>query len=107
LRHAGFGLGAEFSPDRARYAYVYAVGLHSAGRNDEAMDILKRALDQHPGDRDVLLALVTFNRDGGNLAAAITYAEKAVELAPVRQKTAGYMPARASSRRRILLRAKT
>jgi predicted CXXCH cytochrome family protein len=72
----------ELDPNRARYAYVYAVGLHSAGRNDEAMDVLKRALDQHPGDRDVLLALITFNRDIGNLAAAISYAEEAVKLAP-------------------------
>jgi predicted CXXCH cytochrome family protein len=79
---AEFQRATELDPQRARYAYVYAVGLHSAGRNDEAMDILKRALDQHPNDRDVLLALVTFNRDGGNLAAAITYAEQAVGLAP-------------------------
>jgi tetratricopeptide (TPR) repeat protein len=79
---AEFQRATELDTDRARYAYVYAVGLHSAGRNDEAMDVLKRALDQHPNDRDVLLALVTFNRDAGNLAAAITYAEKAVELAP-------------------------
>jgi predicted CXXCH cytochrome family protein len=77
-----FQRATELDPNRARYAYVYAVGLHSAGRNDEAMDVLKRALDQHPGDRDVLLALVTFNRDAGNLAAAVTYAEKAVKLAP-------------------------
>jgi predicted CXXCH cytochrome family protein len=79
---AEFQRATELDPDRARYAYVYAVGLHSAGRNDAAMDVLKRALDQHPGDRDVLLALVTFNRDAGNLTSAITYAEKAVELAP-------------------------
>jgi tetratricopeptide (TPR) repeat protein len=79
---AEFQRATELDPHRARYAYVYAVGLHSAGRNDETMDVLKRALDQHPGDRDVLLALVTFNRDAGNLAAAITYAEKAVELVP-------------------------
>jgi predicted CXXCH cytochrome family protein len=72
----------ELDPNRPRYAYVYAVGLHSAGRNDEAMDVLKRALDQHPGDRDVLLALITFSRDTGNLAAAISYAEEAVKLAP-------------------------
>jgi predicted CXXCH cytochrome family protein len=77
-----FQRATELDTNRARYAYVYAVGLHSAGRNDEAMDVLKRALDQHPGDRDVLLALVTFNRDAGNLVAAITYAETAVRLAP-------------------------
>jgi tetratricopeptide (TPR) repeat protein len=35
---------AELDRDRARYAYVYAVGLHSAGHVDEAMTVLKESL---------------------------------------------------------------
>ena len=32
---------ADLAPDQARYAYVYAVALHSAGRGSEAMATLK------------------------------------------------------------------
>jgi len=46
---------AELDPDRARYAYVYAVGLHLAGQVDEAMAVLKASVARHPTDRDTLL----------------------------------------------------
>ena len=73
---------SELEPDRARYAYVYAVALHSAGRRDEAMSVLKEALDRHPADRDILLALVNYNRDAGDIAGALAYAEQLARLAP-------------------------
>ena len=57
---------AELDPNNARYPYVYAVGLHSAGRAGDAVAVLKDNLDRHPTDRDTLLALVTFNRDSGD-----------------------------------------
>ena len=76
------GRAAELDPDRARYAYVYAVGLHSAGRVGDAIAALKNNLDKHPADRDSLLALVTFNRDSGNVAAALAYAERLARLEP-------------------------
>jgi predicted CXXCH cytochrome family protein len=73
---------AELDPDRARYAYVYAVGLHSAGRVDDAMAVLKASLARHPGDRDTLLALVSFSRDAGDFATALGYAEQLARAAP-------------------------
>ena len=63
-------------PDRSRYAYVYAVALHSSGRVDESMKVLKENLARHPDDRESLLALVTFNRDAGDIGAALEYAEQ-------------------------------
>jgi predicted CXXCH cytochrome family protein len=63
-----------------RYAYVYAVALHSAGRTEDAISILKSALVRHPSDRDILLALVSFNRDAGDLKTAIEYAQRLVKL---------------------------
>ena len=72
----------ELEPDRARYAYVYAVALHSAGRGAEAVSVLKEALDRHPADRDILLALVNYNRDAGDIAGALAYAEQLARLAP-------------------------
>jgi Flp pilus assembly protein TadD len=79
---AEFAIASENEPVRARYAYVYAVALQSAGRKDEAMTILKDSLTRHPDDRDTLLALVTFNRDAGNIGAALEYAERLVRIAP-------------------------
>jgi Flp pilus assembly protein TadD len=79
---AEFARAAENEPVQARYAYVYAVALQSAGRKDEAMTILKDSLARHPDDHDTLLALVTFNRDAGNIGAALEYAERLVRIAP-------------------------
>jgi predicted CXXCH cytochrome family protein len=73
---------AELEPDRARYAYVYAVALNSAGRGQDAIAALKESLARHPEDRDTLLALVTFNRDAGDPATALEYAERLARLAP-------------------------
>jgi tetratricopeptide (TPR) repeat protein len=76
------GRAAELDPQRARYAYVYAVALHSAGRGGEAASVLKDSLDKHPGDRDTLQALVAFNRDAGDIRAALDYARRLAEVAP-------------------------
>jgi tetratricopeptide (TPR) repeat protein len=75
-------LAAEFEPGRARYTYVYAVALHSAGRVEEAIATLKDGLTRHSGDRDLLLALVSFYRDAGDPTAALEYAERLAQIAP-------------------------
>ena len=77
LRHA-----AELEPDRARYVYVYAVALHSAGRVGDAIAVLEEGLTRHPDDRDILLALVSFSRDAGDVVAALEYAERLARLFP-------------------------
>jgi Flp pilus assembly protein TadD len=77
-----FRRATEIEPDRARYAYVYAVAFHSAGHGDEATSVLKKALEQHPSDRDILVALINFNRDAGDIASALSYAERLAPLAP-------------------------
>lgn len=38
------------APENGRYAYVYAVALHSAGRSSEARDVAEAALVRHPQD---------------------------------------------------------
>ena len=77
-----FGRAAELEPDRARYAYVYAVALHSAGRSDEAMNVLKKSLVAHLGDRDTLLALISFARDSGDISSALAYANQLAQFTP-------------------------
>ena len=54
---------AELAPEQARYAYVYAVALHSAGRGSEAVAVLRASLVRYPDDRDSLLALISFSRE--------------------------------------------
>ena len=73
---------AELAPDQARYAYVYAVGQHSAGHVEDAITTLKENLNKHPTDRQTLLALVTFSRDAGNIASALDYAQRLARSAP-------------------------
>jgi cytochrome c-type biogenesis protein CcmH/NrfG len=79
---------AELEPDRARYAYVYAIGLHSAGRIADATAALKESLARHPADRDTLMALVTFNRDAGDVGSALDYAEQLARIEPANRDLA-------------------
>jgi Flp pilus assembly protein TadD len=83
----------ELDPDRARYAYVYAVALHSGGQLDEAMATLKNNLARHPNDRDTLLALVSFSRDSGDAKSALDYAQRLVPLMPADQGLAALIDA--------------
>ncbi|MGC2409929.1 MAG: tetratricopeptide repeat protein [Methyloceanibacter sp.] len=73
---------AELEPDRARYAYVYAVGLDASGHRSDAIQVLKDSLARHPDDRDTLLALIGFNRDVGDAATALQYAEQLARIEP-------------------------
>jgi Flp pilus assembly protein TadD len=77
-----FRRATELEPNRSRYAYVYAVALHSSGRIGESIEVLKGNLSRHPDDRDTLLALVTFSRDAGDIGTALEYAEKLSRTTP-------------------------
>jgi predicted CXXCH cytochrome family protein len=72
----------KLAPDNARYAYVYAVGLNSTGKRDEALALLKATDARHPYNLDVLSALISINREAGNAKAALIYARKAAEALP-------------------------
>ena len=52
------------------------------GRADDSLKVLKENLARHADDRDTLLALVTFNRDAGDIGAALDYAEQLSRAAP-------------------------
>ena len=71
---------SELEPDQARYAYVYAVGLHSAGRVSDALIVLKESLAQHPDDRDNLLAIINFSQAAGDTGMALEYAERLARI---------------------------
>ena len=91
-------------PGRPDFAYAYAIGLHSAGRADEALAVLRAAQKRSPGARGLLVALVTIHRERGALREARAWARKLVEAAPgdpsARALAASLEPAGARARAR-------
>jgi tetratricopeptide (TPR) repeat protein len=63
------------APEDARYAYVHAVALHTAGREVAALRELDRALARHPDDRDLLMAATTY----GGAESGAKYARRLAE----------------------------
>jgi predicted CXXCH cytochrome family protein len=76
------GRAAELDRNSARYAYVYGVALHSAGRQQESIAQLKKSLAEHPENREIVMAIVSFSREAGDTATALQYAEQAAKIAP-------------------------
>lgn len=60
-------LAAESQSATARYIYVYAIALNSAGESKQSVKILEQAYRQYPSNRDILYALVSINQESGNL----------------------------------------
>jgi len=82
---AELGRAAVLSPENPRYAYVYAVGLHSVGRIGEALQTLTAAAQQHPYDIELLSTLVSVHRERGepgDADAALHHAQRLLELRP-------------------------
>ena len=59
-----------------------AVALNSTGSAAEATAVLERMDKQHPTDWDVLVTLITFVRDSGDLTAALAYAQELAAVEP-------------------------
>jgi tetratricopeptide (TPR) repeat protein len=73
---------ASLQPNNVRYSYVYAVALNSTGHADGAIAVLQQAHQRRPADRQILMGLISFERDKGNLPSAIMYAQQLVQLVP-------------------------
>ena len=73
---------ARLAPDNARYAYVQAIAVHSAGQRDQALVILRNANKRHPGNLDILGALLSMSRESGDRPAALGYARELAGLLP-------------------------
>jgi tetratricopeptide (TPR) repeat protein len=69
-------------PEEPRFAYAYAIGLHSTGDASGAVSVLEGALASHPYSSDILVALVTILRDRGEREEALRYAETLVRFWP-------------------------
>ena len=77
-----FEESVKLSPDNTRYSYVYAVALNDTGKKSESIRVLEEAHEQHPGDREILYALINFNREIGDILSARQYAEMLLEVSP-------------------------
>jgi len=66
---AEFAAAWKSAPAETRYAYLYALALHDAGRPAEAIRLLADAA-KRSGDRDVLLALAMYRSEAGDEAGA-------------------------------------
>jgi predicted CXXCH cytochrome family protein len=75
-------VASQLAPEQVHYAYVYAVALQSAGRQNDAIAILKSTLQRHPFDRELLTAATTFSRDAGDRSTALDFAERLARIMP-------------------------
>ena len=72
----------ELDPETPRYTYVYAVALHSGGEIEDAIRRLQDASRRWPYDRDLLMALTSFQLESGRRQDAQATARRLVEAYP-------------------------
>lgn len=75
---------ARLAPEQPRFAYVHAVAVHGAGKVKEAVETLKSALLRHPYDREILMALISYEMERGDRRSALERAELMAQLEPER-----------------------
>jgi Flp pilus assembly protein TadD/ssDNA-binding Zn-finger/Zn-ribbon topoisomerase 1 len=76
------GKAMKFAPRQPRFAYVYGVGLYSAGQTARGLEVLRTANQRFPGDREILLGLATLSAEAGDISHAKLYAKKLAEVSP-------------------------
>ncbi len=72
----------ELAPDTARYAYVYAVGLHSEGHAVKSLATLKEAHERFENDQDILFMLARIHLERNERGQARIYGHKLDRLMP-------------------------
>jgi Flp pilus assembly protein TadD len=77
-----FAEAARLAPDNARYAYVQAIAVHSAGQREQALALLQQAGKRHPNNLDILAALLSMSREAGDRRAALRYAKQLDGIMP-------------------------
>ncbi|HEY1434077.1 MAG TPA: tetratricopeptide repeat protein [Thermoanaerobaculia bacterium] len=77
-----FEQAAALPPENARYAYVYGVALESSGQMARALGVLQAAHARHPGNREILEALLAYSGKAGDRAGAALWTKKLAALGP-------------------------
>jgi predicted CXXCH cytochrome family protein len=73
---------AQLQPANPRYSYVHAIALSEIGDVRGAINVLSRAHERHPGEREIVTALVEYSARAGDRDAAIRWTKKLAELSP-------------------------
>ncbi|MEE4360052.1 MAG: tetratricopeptide repeat protein, partial [Pseudomonadales bacterium] len=68
-----FARALAVEPDNPDNGYLLAVALNSAGRADEALQVLDAALDRSPGQRQLLEVAASIARDNGDVERLARY----------------------------------
>jgi Flp pilus assembly protein TadD len=76
------GRAAVLEENDPRLAYVYAVALQSTGELGRSIDVLDRALDLHPYDRDLLVAAISYLVEAGRFQEAQVRADELRAVEP-------------------------
>lgn len=63
-------IAARLDPGNPHFAYVHAVALYDGGAPEQALRVLVAAQRQHPYDRAILSALITYQREAGQVDKA-------------------------------------
>lgn len=89
-RNAADALGhleeaALLAPDNPRFVYVYAIALNSLGQPEHAGEVLIDAWQRFPNSLEIGMALVTVQRDNGNIDEARRVARELAEQFPILQ----------------------
>ena len=61
---------------------MHAIAVHSAGKREQALALLRSANKRHPDDLDILGALLSISRETGDRQAALRYAKQLAEILP-------------------------
>jgi predicted CXXCH cytochrome family protein len=77
-----FKVAMEFQAEDAYSAYIYGLALHDAGETKQGLEVFRQSLKHNPYSQDILVALVTINRDVGNFMESHFYAQKLTEYWP-------------------------
>jgi predicted CXXCH cytochrome family protein len=67
---------AELDPGATQYAWIYAVALHDTGHRERAIEVLTRTHERRPALRGVLMALVNYEAEADDQAAASEWLRK-------------------------------
>lgn len=85
------GQAVDLEPDNTRFRYVYAIGLQSTGKMKDAIVELKKAHENYPADQDVLIALIEFHQQTGDIRGAKKYAELLAQRSPHDQNVKAFL----------------
>jgi len=77
-----FEQASRLQPDSSRHSYVYGIALQSLNQTDHALRVLEGAVRRHPGDRQILRALIAIHRDRRAYDKALQYANRLAALDP-------------------------